>query len=181
MQSSNNNINPGDDIDVVIESIEIQHQQPNATGATDVSNQKQSPWPSNMSFASCFQHNTGFSNANLGFNSRHRNGSPQVKQPRLASNTIDKHPAVPEIIKDIESNYRVLIIMRGAPGSGKSFLARAIIDRTMNGDYANHIFSTDDFFIDPRTKKYIFDRSKLSQNHESNQIRTAQRTLQGKH
>lgn len=177
MQSARNNNNLVDDNDdVVIESVEI--QQSNATGESEVSSQQQSPWPTNMSFASCFQHNSGFSNTNLGFNTRHQNGSPQVKQPRLAANTIDKHPDVAEIIKDIENNYRILICMRGAPGSGKSFLARAIIDRTMNGDHANHIFCTDDFFINPRTKKYAFDRSKLSQSHESNQIRTAQRTAQ---
>lgn len=40
----------------------------------------------------------------------------------------------------------------------------------MNGDYANHIFSSDDFFLDTRTKRYIYDRSKLSQAHESNQV-----------
>lgn len=63
--------------------------------------------------------------------------------------------------------------------SGKSYLAKSLIDRTMNGDHDNHIFSTDDFFFDRRTKQYNFDRSRLGQAHESNQFRVSQRAMNG--
>lgn len=108
--------------------------------------------------------------------------SPSCKQPRALLNNggpVPDPPKFKEIVDDINRNLRVMVCMRGAPGSGKSFLARAIVDRTMDGDYANHIFSTDDFFNDNRTKQYNFNRQLLSQAHDSNQFRVAQRALNG--
>lgn len=72
-----------------------------------------------------------------------------------------------------------MILMRGAPGSGKSHLARSLIDQTMDGDYENHIFSTDDFFLNPRTKQYNYSRQRLTEAHEWNQFRVSQRALNG--
>lgn len=103
-------------------------------------------------------------------NNRHK----ADKNPEIA-----EHPLMQQIINEINSNYRVMIMMRGAPGSGKSHLTRTIIDRTMDGDYNNHIFSTDDFFYNPRTKQYKFDFTKLSEFHDKNQFRVTQRALNG--
>lgn len=72
-----------------------------------------------------------------------------------------------------------MVIMRGVPGSGKSYLARKIIDQTMNGDYENHIFSSDDFFLNRRTGRYVYNRELIGQAHEFNQSRVAQRALSG--
>lgn len=174
-----------DDADVVIESEEIQpsaivNQSTVSNMLPNADEEKRTQWSSNMSFASTLQQpNVGFSVTNSGFNHNNRTGSPQVKQPRLAPHAIEKHPNVPEIIREIEKNNRILICMRGAPGSGKSYLAHSIIDKTMHGDYANHIFSTDDFFLNPRTKRYCFDRSRLSEAHDTNQNRVAQRAMNG--
>lgn len=162
--------NSDDDADVLIESEEIQHA--NATvkmNTPNEQNERRNPWQS-------FKHNFGTATQNT-FITQNQRATP--KQPRLMSNNIDKHPDVPDTIKQIEQNFRILICMRGAPGSGKSYLARNIIDKTMNGDYENHIFSTDDYFFDRRTKQYMFDRSKLSQAHDSNQFRVAQRAING--
>lgn len=109
------------------------------------------------------------------------------KQPRTfgktggggASNDIPEPSELSKIIDDINRNLRVMVCMRGAPGSGKSYLARTVIDRTMAGDYSNHIFSTDDYFYDNRTKQYNFKRQLLSQAHDTNQLRVAQRALNG--
>lgn len=178
MENNNNNVSDDDDADVLIESEEIQHlnataksKKPSVPTQNDEQEKQRSPWPSYK------QHNAGFAATNLPLPNQ-RTG-PILKQPRLTSNTMDKHPDVPEIIKHIEQNHRILICMRGAPGSGKSYLGRSIIDRTMNGDYDNHIFSTDDFFYDKRSKQYIFDRNRLGQAHESNQFRIAQRAMNG--
>lgn len=177
MVNNNNNMSDDDDADVLIESDEIQHvnatvktKKPSGSIQND-EQEKRCPWPSYK------QHSAGFGAGN-GPMTNQRTG-PIPKQPRIASNTLDKHPDVPDIIKNIEQNHRILICIRGAPGSGKSYLARSIIDRTMHGDYDNHIFSTDDFFYDKRSKQYIFDRSRLSQAHESNQFRVAQRAMNG--
>jgi len=42
---------------------------------------------------------------------------------------------------------RVVIIMRGLSGSGKSHTAKKMLERYGGGDPADHIFSTDDWFI----------------------------------
>lgn len=89
------------------------------------------------------------------------------------------HAALPAIIRSIEQKRRLLICMRGAPGSGKSHLACAIIDATRNGDYANHIFSTDQYFIDVRTNEYRYDPTRLHEAHQWNKARVAERVSRG--
>jgi predicted kinase len=41
---------------------------------------------------------------------------------------------------------KILIIMRGIPGSGKSYTAKQMLEKYGGGDPHDHIFSTDDFF-----------------------------------
>jgi pantothenate kinase-related protein Tda10 len=53
------------------------------------------------------------------------------------------------IVDLINSGLRVCVIMRGVPGSGKSWLANKIVDCTVRKSHRNYIFSTDDFFMDP--------------------------------
>lgn len=90
------------------------------------------------------------------------------------------HPHFEETIDEINRNYRVMICLRGAPGSGKSYLARTIIDRTVNeGNYSEHIFSSDDFFYDQQTKQYHYDRSRLRVAHNVNKFRVARRARSG--
>lgn len=75
---------------------------------------------------------------------------------------------------------RVMIIMRGVPGSGKSCLARHIIEMTIGGsdnNFASHIFSSDDFFI--KRGKYLYDRNKIHEAHEINQRKVTFATQQG--
>lgn len=176
-----------DDADVVIETDEIQLSNADAQiestidesdGAKTNCGQSTPLVQPSTSFSSFLKQNFATTSTNQP-NNQHFSGSPQIKQRRLMPASIEKHPDLPEIIKDIERNFRVMIVMRGAPGSGKSYLAKSLIDATMNGDYANHIFSTDDYFYDKRSKRYLYDRSKLSQAHDSNQFRVAQRTLNG--
>lgn len=177
--NSNNNNDYDDDADVLIESEEIHRvnrvlatpDKPGTSQQTEVSTKF--AWPSSTKYGGYAQ----AAAASVG--SPNQRSGPTYKQPRLMQSTLDKHADVPEILKHIEQGHRILVCMRGAPGSGKSFLAKSIIDRTMQGDYDNHIFSTDDFFYDKRTKRYNYDRSKLSQAHDSNQFRVAQRALNG--
>lgn len=71
----------------------------------------------------------------------------------------------------------MMIILRGASGSGKSHLARAIVNQTVAGDHRNHIFSTDNFFC--RHGRYEFDASQLPQAHEFNHKEVARRAVDG--
>lgn len=107
-----------------------------------------------------------------------RNGNIEAKPQETRVDC--EHSQLQEIIDDINRNYRVLICMRGAPGSGKSHLARTIIDRTVNGgNYGEHIFSSDDYFYDQRTKQYHYDRSRLREAHNANKLNVARRARSG--
>lgn len=113
------------------------------------------------------------------FPQRNTSNGSNYNNNRQKTPTCAEHPQMQQIVDEINKNYRVMILMRGAPGSGKSHLAKTVLDRTMDGDYGNHIFSTDDFFYDNRAKQYNFDRQKLPEAHEKNQFRVTQRALNG--
>ncbi|VDK73855.1 unnamed protein product [Litomosoides sigmodontis] len=66
-----------------------------------------------------------------------------------------------DIRKCIQNGHRVMIIMRGIPGSGKSYLASDLVSGT-NGA----IFSTDKYFM--QSGVYRFDSSKLDEYHREN-------------
>lgn len=59
-----------------------------------------------------------------------------------------------------------LIIMRGCPGSGKSFLANELREQYIKKGYSCSIYSTDNFFM--VDGKYMFDPSKLGAYHNRN-------------
>lgn len=65
-----------------------------------------------------------------------------------------------------------ITIMRGLPGSGKSYFARSIADGAP-------IFSTDDFFV--VDGEYKFDPSKLGHHHAANLARSVKAMSDGKH
>ncbi len=63
----------------------------------------------------------------------------------------------PEII-----GQKIVYIMRGVPGSGKSTIAQEVAQ-----DFNGSVHSTDDFFIE-QDGSYNFDRTKLGEAHQSN-------------
>lgn len=131
-------------------------------------------------YASALQQSNGdIASNSRDYQQRNISNGPNYNNNRYKNPIIAEHPQMEKIVNEINSNYRVMIILRGAPGCGKSYLGRTIIDKTMDGDYANHIFSTDDFFYNQRTKQYKFDATKLSEYHEKNQFRVTQRALNG--
>lgn len=67
----------------------------------------------------------------------------------------------------IDDNHKVLVIMRGIPGSGKSTTAKKLVQEL----YPNaSIFSTDQFFHQEMDyeKPYVFDPQKLGVFHARN-------------
>lgn len=67
----------------------------------------------------------------------------------------------------ISNHCKVMVLMRGCPGSGKSFQAINILNLCyQNANVDEFIFSADKYFIDKKTGKYIFISSKLSSAHE---------------
>lgn len=81
-----------------------------------------------------------------------------------------KPQTIPERVqKLIREGTRVMVLMRGAPGSGKSHLAIQIVRLTMgrNCNPNKFVFSTDDFFVHARQ----FIPSLLQEAHSWNQER----------
>lgn len=69
----------------------------------------------------------------------------------------------------IREGVKLMVILRGPPGIGKSFLAKQILNQTCSDlpNYRRHIFSSDDFFISNNT--YLFVPELLSEAHNWNQ------------
>lgn len=57
---------------------------------------------------------------------------------------------------------KIVYIMRGVPGSGKSTIAQEIVS-----DFGGAVHSTDDFFVNQQGE-YEFDQSKLGKAHQAN-------------
>lgn len=75
---------------------------------------------------------------------------------------------IEECIDDVLAGSKLLILIRGLPGSGKSSLATSILKACLpNAEPTNHIHSTDRFFL--RKGVYTFDSSLLSDAHAWNQ------------
>lgn len=67
----------------------------------------------------------------------------------------------------VSRGYKVMVLMRGCPGSGKSYQATNILGQCYENTNVNEfIFSTDNFFINKHTGRYCFNRSKLNIAHQ---------------
>lgn len=72
-----------------------------------------------------------------------------------------------------------VFILRGLPGSGKSYYAQNLADELSGADESHYcICSTDDYFINEQGE-YHFDKSKLSQYHNLNLARFINALAQG--
>ncbi|CRK87090.1 CLUMA_CG000858, isoform A [Clunio marinus] len=84
------------------------------------------------------------------------------------------------VVNMIKQGYYVCVIMRGLPGSGKSFLAHRIIEDTigLENDPDNHIISADKYFI-KRNGFYKFEPEKLPEAHQFTQTLFTQSAANG--
>lgn len=82
-----------------------------------------------------------------------------------------------KVLKLIDEGYKVLVLLRGLPGSGKSYLAQSII-KHCKFDPRLHIFSADDFFYDVNGD-YVYNVNRLSEAHEFTHNRTLKKMREG--
>lgn len=71
----------------------------------------------------------------------------------------------------VQSNVKVMVVMRGVPGSGKTHLAQVVVKMVAANDRGQHIFSTDDYFVMLGRGVYSYDPKQISQAHNWNQKR----------
>jgi predicted kinase len=77
----------------------------------------------------------------------------------------------------VNENQGELILLRGLPGSGKTTLAKVILQIRESDE--PEILSADDFFIN-QNGEYIFDSSQLKEAHNYCQFRCSERMRQQK-
>ncbi|XP_063362656.1 uncharacterized protein LOC134651475 [Cydia amplana] len=90
------------------------------------------------------------------------------KQGHINSQISIWTPQTKQIVEYHNKGSRTLILMRGLPGSGKSSLARQLVETMCPGmNYKSFIFSTDDFFM--HRGRYEFQKYMLPEAHLWNQ------------
>lgn len=78
-------------------------------------------------------------------------------------------PKVEDRISDcIKHEIKIVILMRGCPGSGKSTYAHKLLKQNGILNPEEHIFSTDNFFLDSKGN-YIYCKNDLEKAHSWNQ------------
>ncbi|XP_054270574.1 uncharacterized protein LOC128991586 [Macrosteles quadrilineatus] len=95
---------------------------------------------------------------------------PFIEQYNFIKTTRSPFDRAVMLVKD---GVKVMIILRGPPGSGKSSLAKRLLLESgiEPPTHKRHIFSTDDFFV--RNRVYMFVPELLSQAHSTNQRNVA--------
>lgn len=104
-------------------------------------------------------------------NSQPNKEEPSLKENIHARGIRDSLIKQDDILTMVSSEDKVLVLLRGLPGSGKSVLANKIRG-------CGIILSTDHFFY--RKGLYEFDRRKLSEAHEWNKRRARQAIQDGR-
>ncbi|KAK6975748.1 NEDD4-binding protein 2 [Biomphalaria glabrata] len=69
----------------------------------------------------------------------------------------------------VSEKHPVLVIIRGLPGSGKSYLARLLMEKASKMGSQGVILSTDDFFM--KQDVYVYNKSDLGTAHDWNKQR----------
>ena len=140
--------------------------QPYTTRQPNSTSQPIQPTTSYANFAAQRPHNTG--------------AIPKTTQKPIQHSPGFWTDQVKQIITDHNQGNRTLILMRGVPGSGKSYLARQLVDMMVGAsanNYNTHILTTDDYFM--VRGQYQHDKYKLPEAHTWNQNRARNACIAG--
>lgn len=71
----------------------------------------------------------------------------------------------------VNEGFKIMVLLRGCPGSGKSYLARKVIEACgIENNIFQHVHCTDNYFCLNKTGQYIFDIEKLPEAHRWNEV-----------
>lgn len=88
---------------------------------------------------------------------------PKINWERLSTT----ETPINKILYLVSKRFKVLVLMRGCPGSGKSYQATNILNSCYkNANIDDFIFSADKYFTKKYNGQYCFDRTKLGEAHE---------------
>ncbi|XP_055855231.1 NEDD4-binding protein 2 [Episyrphus balteatus] len=91
----------------------------------------------------------------------------------------DLPSAYAHVYNDIAKGYKVLVLMRGPPGSGKSYLAKSIVKKMLPGkDWKDFVLGADDYFFDVRGR-YRYNVDRLEDAHQYCQTRAREKMSLG--
>lgn len=82
------------------------------------------------------------------------------------------------VVEEINHGYKICVILRGLPGSGKSYLSDQLLRETVKDNPNDHIFSADKYFVNARGV-YRHDPSRLPEAHEHTQMAFTRKATQG--
>lgn len=110
---------------------------------------------------------------NLHLSSNDKENHPAVTDSVIISNYINweklskNESPINRILYLVSKGFKVLVLMRGCPGSGKTYQATNILNLCYKNVEANDfIFSADKYFINKHTGIYNFNRLKLNAAHQ---------------
>lgn len=101
---------------------------------------------------------------------------PAVNMPENKTNSADQ--ICRRIVEFIQKGYKIMVLLRGLPGSGKTVLATTLLQHglgTVNRD--EFIFSTDDFFN--KGGSYRYNPNEIQEAHTWNQRRAFSNARKG--
>lgn len=99
----------------------------------------------------------------MGLNATNAFRSSPAAANQATTAGLDNNSHLDKLYYQIADGYKILVLMRGLPGSGKSTVARHLIEKA-NLDPSQHILGADDYFTD-RFGNYSYDRSRISEAH----------------
>lgn len=80
------------------------------------------------------------------------------------------------VVESIDKGYKIMILLRGLPGSGKTYLATNLLERTFgNVNFDEFIFNTDSYYDKSKTDNL----EALQEAHANNQRKTFSKVNKG--
>ncbi|ALC43120.1 CG7139 [Drosophila busckii] len=138
-------------------------------------------WLNDKLLTSEERNNSNINNkSNMNTNANKYNAPATMPNMRNNSNNNNQSKDFDKICKQARAGQKIMIIMRGAPGSGKSTMAKSLVQQTQHLEQytvKDFVYSSDDYFITKRG--YEFNPTLLPEAHDWNKQRVRSKAEAG--